>query len=149
TSHLHSGQVHQTLQSVLPFAGRLYAAGTTDGISASDDGGQTWTQLGAGVAGVGPGQVVAFHGALWAATSNGVYRYLLTSAAPAPFGPAPSAPAPVAPAPAPIVPALVAPPPVAPPPPTQEDDRTRRLPRLSDLPDTRVLRQRQSRAGRL
>ena len=84
TAHLHAGQIHQTLKSVLPFAGRLYAAGPADGVSASADGGQTWTQLGGGdVANRVPGQVVAFHGRLVAATSNGVYQYLLVSSLPA------------------------------------------------------------------
>jgi hypothetical protein len=83
TAHLHSGQAHQTLQGVLPFAGRLYAAGTNDGVSASTDDGQTWTQLGGGVASVAPGQVIAFHGQLLAATADGVYTYPLTSDAPA------------------------------------------------------------------
>jgi hypothetical protein len=83
TAHLHGGQVHQTLRGVLPVAGRLYAVGTTDGVSASADGGQTWTQLGGDVANRAPGQVVLFHGKLVAATSDGVYQYLLASSLPA------------------------------------------------------------------
>jgi len=83
TAHLHSGQAHLALQGVLPFAGRLYAAGTTDGVSASADGGQTWTQLGGDVANRSPAQVVVFHGQLWAATTDGVYRYLLSADVPA------------------------------------------------------------------
>ena len=63
-------------------AGRLYAVGTTDGVSASADGGKTWTQLGGGVATRAPGQVVAFHGQLVAATSDGVYRYVLAYSPP-------------------------------------------------------------------
>ena len=82
TTHLHAGQVHETLRSVLPMAGRLYAVGTTDGVSASADGGKTWTQLGGGVATRAPGQVVAFHGQLVAATSDGVYRYVLAYSPP-------------------------------------------------------------------
>jgi hypothetical protein len=75
--------VHQTLRAVLPVAGRLYAVGTTDGVSASADGGQTWTQLGGSVTGRAPGQVIAFRGRLLAATADGVYQYPLTSDAPA------------------------------------------------------------------
>jgi hypothetical protein len=86
TAHLHGGQVHQTLRGVLPVAGRLYAVGTTDGVSASADGGQTWTQLGGSITGRAPGQVIAFRGRLFAATADGVYQYPLTADAPASAG---------------------------------------------------------------
>ncbi len=66
---------------VASVAGRLYAAGTSDGVSASADGGRTWTQLGGGLRDVTPGQVVEFRRGLWAATSGGLYRYALEPAA--------------------------------------------------------------------
>jgi hypothetical protein len=81
--HIHNGQVLGQLQGVLPVAGRLYAAGTSEGVSASADGGETWTQLGGGVANRAPGQLIAFRGRLWAPTSDGLYGYVLTSDAPA------------------------------------------------------------------
>jgi hypothetical protein len=53
---------------------RIYVAGTQEGITASPDGGQTWTQLAGGLAEAGPTQLAIFHGQLWAATSRGLYR---------------------------------------------------------------------------
>jgi hypothetical protein len=83
--HVHGGEPHAGVQDVVAYAGRLFAAGTAGGVSASADGGQTWTQLGG--AGVdAPAQVIAFEGALWAATSNGLYRYPLTRSLPASAG---------------------------------------------------------------
>lgn len=74
--HLHGGQ----LGGVTSAAGRLYVAGTSDGVSASADGGRTWTQLGGGLSDVTPTQVIEFRGSLLAATSNGLFRYELTAA---------------------------------------------------------------------
>jgi hypothetical protein len=75
--HVHHGEVHGGTPVVTSVDGRLYAAGTADGVSASSDGGWTWTQLAGGLADTAPGQVVAYRGSLWSATSNGLYRYPL------------------------------------------------------------------------
>ena len=80
----HAGnEKHPVVLSVAPIDGRLFAVGTSYGVSASDDRGQTWTQLGGGLANVEASQVIAYQGALLAATSNGVFRFLLSSYAPA------------------------------------------------------------------
>ncbi len=80
----HSGnESHPEVLSVAPIEGRLYAVGTAYGVSASDDTGQTWTQLGVGLAAVEPAQVVDYNGSLLAATSNGVFRFPLAGARPA------------------------------------------------------------------
>ncbi len=78
----HGGHEHGSSPGLVSTAGRLYAAGTPDGVSASADGGRTWTQLGSGAAGRATGQLAAFHGALWAATGDGVYRFPLLRSAP-------------------------------------------------------------------
>lgn len=75
--HVHHGHVHGQPEAVSPVAGRLYAAGTADGVSASDDGGWTWTQLAGGLGGTTPNQVIGYQGSLWAATSDGLYRFPL------------------------------------------------------------------------
>lgn len=79
--HYHHGHVHGgQLGGVTEVASRLYIAGTSEGVSASADGGRTWTQLGGGLSSVTSTQVIAYRGSLWVATSNGLYRYALTSA---------------------------------------------------------------------
>jgi hypothetical protein len=75
--HVHHGQVHGQAAAVAAVDGRLYAAGTPEGVSASADGGWTWTQLGGGLGDSAPGQVIARQGSLWAATSGGLYRFPL------------------------------------------------------------------------
>jgi hypothetical protein len=75
--HVHHGQVHGQAAAVTAVAGRLYAAGTPEGVSASADGGWTWTQLGGGLGDSVPGQVIGRQGGLWAATSGGLYRFPL------------------------------------------------------------------------
>jgi len=75
--HVHHGEVHGQAATVLSADGRLYAAGTPEGVSASADGGWTWTQLGGGLGDGVPGQAVARQGSLWAATSGGLYRFPL------------------------------------------------------------------------
>jgi len=47
--HSHHGHVHGQPAAVTQVDARLYAAGTSDGVSASADGGWTWTQLGGGL----------------------------------------------------------------------------------------------------
>ena len=80
----HSGnEVHPEVLSVAPIQGRLYAVGTAFGVSASADGGQTWTQLGGGLANVEPSQAIEYRGALLAATSNGLFRFPLAPDQPA------------------------------------------------------------------
>jgi hypothetical protein len=80
----HSGnEMHPQVLSVAPIEGRLYAVGTAFGVSASDDRGQTWTQLGGGLANVEPSQLVDYQGSLLAATSNGVFRFPLAGSQPA------------------------------------------------------------------
>jgi hypothetical protein len=75
--HLHHGVLHGQPAAVGSMDGRLYAAGTPDGVSASADGGWTWTQLGGGLANVSPNQLVGSRGSLWVATSNGLFRFPL------------------------------------------------------------------------
>jgi hypothetical protein len=47
-------------------------------VSASADGGRTWTQLGGGLGDTTAFQAIDFRDGLWAATSSGLYRYPLT-----------------------------------------------------------------------
>ena len=83
----HSGHVtHPEVLSVAPVDGRLYAVGTAYGVSASDNSGLTWTQLGGGLANVEPSQVIGYDGSLLAATSDGIYRFPLSSDAAASAG---------------------------------------------------------------
>lgn len=88
--HLHvagnGGHIHVDLGGVAMAGDRIYVAGTQEGITASPDGGQTWTQLAGGLAEAGPTQLTIFHGQLWAATSRGLYRLPLG------HDPAPTAP---------------------------------------------------------
>jgi hypothetical protein len=81
--HNHGGHLHGQPSAVAPVDGRLYAAGTAEGVSASADGGRTWTQLGGGLGEVTPAQVIGFRGSLLAATSGGLYRFPLRTAPPA------------------------------------------------------------------
>jgi hypothetical protein len=69
--------VHGQPAAVTSVDGRLYAASTPDAVSASADGGRTWTQLGGGLGGARPNQVIGYEGSLWAATSGGLYRFPL------------------------------------------------------------------------
>src|SRR5207302_4093823 len=62
-------------------AGRLYAAGAAGGVSASADGGRTWTELGGGISDNPPSQLISCRGSLWAATATGVFRYALAPVA--------------------------------------------------------------------
>ena len=75
--HVHHGHVHGQPAAVTAVDSRLYAAGTPDGVSASDDGGWTWTQLGGGLGGTTPNQVIGHQGSLWAATADGLYQFPL------------------------------------------------------------------------
>jgi len=81
--HRHGGHVLGEVPSVTAVAGRLYAAGTSQGVSASADGGWTWTQLGGGLGQATAGQVVRRRGSLWAATSDGLFRFPLAARSPA------------------------------------------------------------------
>ncbi len=81
-AHL-GNEKHPEVLSLAPIDGRLYAVGTSFGVSASADDGQTWSQLGGGLENVTPAQLVDYQNGLVAATSNGVYRFRLESAAPA------------------------------------------------------------------
>ncbi len=81
-AHL-GGEKHPEVLSLAPIDGRLYAVGTSFGVSASPDGGQTWSQLGGGLENVTPAQLVDYQGSLTAATSSGVYRFRLESGTPA------------------------------------------------------------------
>jgi len=82
----NGGHVHLELGGLTTVAGRIYVAGTADGITASADGGRTWTQVAGGMPGAGPDQLTSFHGQLWAGTPTGLYRLPLSD------DPAPSAP---------------------------------------------------------
>ncbi|HEY4027395.1 MAG TPA: hypothetical protein VGO86_13275 [Candidatus Dormibacteraeota bacterium] len=75
--HVHHGHVHGQPAAVTSVDGRLYAAGTPDGVSASVDSGWTWTQLGGGLGETTPNQVIGYQGGLWAATSDGLYTFPL------------------------------------------------------------------------
>jgi hypothetical protein len=77
--HVHHGHLHGQPAAVERVDGRLYAAGTPDGVSASADGGWTWTQLGGGLGGTTPNQVIGYQGSLLAATSGGLYRFPLAA----------------------------------------------------------------------
>ncbi|MGA8923232.1 MAG: hypothetical protein WB682_08810 [Candidatus Dormiibacterota bacterium] len=81
-AHL-GGEKHPEVLSLAPIDGRLYAVGTSFGVSASADAGQTWSQLGGGLENVTPAQLVDYEGSLMTATSNGVYRFRLESGTPA------------------------------------------------------------------
>jgi hypothetical protein len=83
--HHTGGGVHPQVLGLTPFDGRLYAVGTAYGVSASSDSGQTWTQLGGGLANATAAQAIVDHGRLLAATSDGVYQFPLRE------DPAPSA----------------------------------------------------------
>jgi hypothetical protein len=74
---------HPEVLSLAPIHGRLYAVGTSFGVSASADDGQTWSQLGGGLESVTPTQLLDYQNTLLAATSDGVYRFPLASGAPA------------------------------------------------------------------
>jgi hypothetical protein len=82
--HVHHGHVHGQPATVTSAGGRLYAAGTPDGVSASADGGWTWTQLGGGLGATTPNDVVGYQGSLLTATSDGLYRFPLETGASAP-----------------------------------------------------------------
>jgi hypothetical protein len=79
--HLHHGQVHGQPAAVATANGRLYAAGTPQGVSGSADGGWTWTQLGGGLGDTTPNDVIGYQDGLLAATSDGLFRYPLAPAA--------------------------------------------------------------------
>jgi photosystem II stability/assembly factor-like uncharacterized protein len=84
--HLHHGVLHGQPATVRSVDGRLYAAGTPDGVSASADGGWTWTQLGGGLSATTPNQLVSHQGSLLVAASDGLFRFPLavrSGAAPA------------------------------------------------------------------
>lgn len=76
----HAGhENHPEVLSLAPIDGRLYAVGTSFGVSASADDGQTWSQLGGGLESVTPTQLIDYQNTLLAATSNGIYRFPLAS----------------------------------------------------------------------
>jgi hypothetical protein len=78
----HAGhEKHPEVLSLAPIDGRLYAVGTSFGVSASSDDGQTWSQLGGGLESVTATQLVDYQNTLLAATSNGIYRFPLASSA--------------------------------------------------------------------
>jgi photosystem II stability/assembly factor-like uncharacterized protein len=80
----HAGhENHPEVLSLAPIDGRLYAVGTSFGVSASADDGQTWSQLGGGLESVTPTQLIDYQNTLLAATSSGVYRFPLASSTPA------------------------------------------------------------------
>jgi len=73
--HAHGGaHARSDLGGITAAGGRLYVAGTSDGVTASADGGRTWTQLDGGIAGAAPTRLTVFDGQLWAATPAGLYR---------------------------------------------------------------------------
>ncbi len=83
-SHQHHGHLHGGLSQLTVLDGRLYASGTSDGVSASADGGLTWTQLGGGLPPeTPPTDVIPFRGGLLAANPYGLYRFSLSSSNPA------------------------------------------------------------------
>jgi photosystem II stability/assembly factor-like uncharacterized protein len=88
--HGHSqgggGHVHLDLGGLTTLAGRIYVAGTADGVTASADGGRTWTQLAGGMRDAAPNQLTVFHDQLWAGTPSGLYRLPLSDD-PAPTSP--------------------------------------------------------------
>jgi hypothetical protein len=84
--HVANEGPHPEVLSLAPVDGRLYAVGTAYGVSASSDGGQTWTQLGGGLADVTPAEVVGYRGSLLAATSSGVFTFPLRGDPPASAG---------------------------------------------------------------
>jgi hypothetical protein len=75
--HLAGNEVHPQVFGLTPYDGRLYAIGTAYGVSASSDGGQTWTQLGGGLENATAYEAIVYDGSLLAATSDGVYRFRL------------------------------------------------------------------------
>jgi hypothetical protein len=86
-SHQHHGHLHGGLSQLTALDGRLYASGTSDGVSASADGGLTWTQLGGGLpADTPPADLIPYRGNLLAAAPDGLYRFSLSTARPASSG---------------------------------------------------------------
>jgi hypothetical protein len=75
--HLHHGVLHGQPATVSSVDGRLYAAGTPDGVSASADDGWTWTQLGGGLSTTTPNELVGYQGNLLVAASDGLFRFPL------------------------------------------------------------------------
>jgi photosystem II stability/assembly factor-like uncharacterized protein len=82
-AHHAGNEKHPEVLSLAPIDGRLYAVGTSFGVSASADDGQTWSQLGGGLADVTANQLVDYQDSLVAATSGGVFRFPLAPARPA------------------------------------------------------------------
>lgn len=81
-SHQHHGHLHGGLAQVTALNGVLYASGTSDGVSASADGGRTWTQLAGGLPGDSPPtDVIARGPSLLAASAYGLYQFPLSSSA--------------------------------------------------------------------
>ncbi len=79
-SHQHHGHLHGALAQVTQAGSRLFASGTSDGVSASADGGYTWTQLGGGLPIDTPPTYVMLYGSdLLAASAFGLYRFHLTN----------------------------------------------------------------------
>lgn len=82
----HGGHLRHEPVELTATTDRLYAAGTSQGVTASADGGRTWTQLPGLSRRAGTGGVVAFHGDVWLGTADGVYRYALPAAVRRPSG---------------------------------------------------------------
>jgi hypothetical protein len=70
----NGGHAHLELGGITTLSGRIYVAGTADGVTASADGGQTWTQVAGGMSSAGPIQLAVFRDQLWAGTPSGLYR---------------------------------------------------------------------------
>ncbi len=68
------GHVHAELGGIATLGDRIYVAGTGEGVTASADGGRTWTQLAGGIPNAGANQLAVFQDQLWAATPTGLYR---------------------------------------------------------------------------
>jgi hypothetical protein len=81
-AHQHSSAMngHPDAHSVATTDGRLYAAGTANGVSVSTDGGLTWMQLGGGLGSRDVHALASTGPDLWAATSDGVYRFPIVGA---------------------------------------------------------------------
>jgi len=82
-AHNHRAAGHFHSHGITTAFGRLYATGTRDGITASGDGGATWSPLQAGLPSDEVTGAIGFGGSLFAITTGGAYAIPATPIPPA------------------------------------------------------------------